>query len=192
MIWSASFPERPVRQWVLSVPYQLRYLFATEPQVITKVLAIVHRAIGTWLIKRAGLTVKSGAQTGAVTLIQRFGSPLNLNPHFHLLYVDGVFDRRGQFYPMKAPTPSDLDSLTHQIAQRVSRYLEQAGYLVRDAESAYLDLQTDEDDAIRRRPRRTSSAPPLAIGSPLAPMREERHSHCRRCPAATVKTSGRW
>ena len=65
-----------------------------------------------------------------------------------MLYIDGVFDRHGRFYPLKAPTPSDLDSITHQIAQRVSRHLEKAGYLVRDAESAYLDLQTDDDDAM--------------------------------------------
>ena len=81
---------------------------------------------------------KSGAQTGAVTFIQRFGSALNLNrnaapPHFHLIYVDGVFNRQGHFYRLKGPTPSDLDTLTHQMAQRVSRYLEKAGYLVRDA-----------------------------------------------------------
>jgi hypothetical protein len=30
------------------------------------------------------------AQTGAVTLIQRFGSALNLNIHFHMLFLDGV------------------------------------------------------------------------------------------------------
>ena len=59
-----------------------------------------------------------------------------------------MFDRHGRFYPLKAPTPSDLDSITHQIAHRVSRYLEKAGHLVRDAESAYLDLQTDDDDAM--------------------------------------------
>ena len=74
------FPDRPVRQWVLSVPYQQRFLLAAQPQVITKVLAIVHRVISTWLIKRAGLTVKSGAQTGAVTLLQHFGSALNAQP----------------------------------------------------------------------------------------------------------------
>jgi len=28
-------PERPVRQWVLSVPYSLRYLFATNPAVMS-------------------------------------------------------------------------------------------------------------------------------------------------------------
>ena len=31
----------------------------------------VHRVISTFLIKRSGRTVKSGAQSGAVTLIQR-------------------------------------------------------------------------------------------------------------------------
>ncbi len=65
-----------------------------------------------------------------------------------MVYIDGVFDRQGHFHPLKGPTPGDLDSITHQIAQRVSRHLEKAGYLVRDAESAYLDLQTDNDDAM--------------------------------------------
>ena len=65
-----------------------------------------------------------------------------------MVYIDGVFDRQGHFHLLKGPTPGDLDSITHQIAQRVSRYLEKAGYLVRDAESAYLDLQTDNDDAM--------------------------------------------
>jgi ribosomal protein S27E len=86
-------PKRPIRQWVLSVPYPLRYLFATNPKVMSQVLTIVHRVIKTFLIKRARMTVKSGAQSGAVTLVQRFGSALNLNPHFHMLYLNGVYDR---------------------------------------------------------------------------------------------------
>jgi hypothetical protein len=32
-------------------------------------------------------------QTGAVALIQRFGSALNVNIHFHLLVLDGVYLR---------------------------------------------------------------------------------------------------
>ena len=72
-------PKRPIRQWVLSVPFPLRYLFATNPQVMSRVLTITHRVISTFLIKRSGRTVKSGTQSGAVTLIQRFGSALN--PH---------------------------------------------------------------------------------------------------------------
>jgi len=83
-------PERPVRQWVLSFPFQLRFLFASRPVVMGGVLGIVYRVIATHLIKKAGLTKKT-ARTGAVTLIQRFGSALNLNIHFHMLFLDGVY-----------------------------------------------------------------------------------------------------
>ena len=186
------FPDRSARQWVLSVPYQLRFLFAAQPQVITKVLAIVHRVISTWLIKRAGLTVKSGAQTGAVTLLQHFGSALNAHLHFHMVYIDGVFDRQGHFHPLKGPTLGDLDSITHQIAQRVSRYLEKAGYLVRDAESAYLDLPTDNDDAMvnivgASISYRLAFGPNAGLGAP-----EETLSPCRRWLPETPTTCGRW
>ncbi len=51
---------------------------------------------------------------------------------------------------MKPPTPEDLDTITHTIAKRVSRYLERAGHLYRDAESEYLDLVPDEEDAMHR------------------------------------------
>jgi hypothetical protein len=46
--------------------------------LIAKQSAIV-RAIQTDLIRRTGLTAGSGARTGVVTLIQRFGSAVNLN-----------------------------------------------------------------------------------------------------------------
>jgi ribosomal protein S27E len=113
----------PTRQWVLSVPYLLRYLFATNPQVMSQVLTIVHRVIGTFLIKRARMTVRSGAQSGAVTLIQRFGSALNLNPHFHMLYLNGVYDANGYFWPAKTPTCEDLDVIAHTIAKRLSEMI---------------------------------------------------------------------
>jgi hypothetical protein len=74
------FPDAPLRQWVISFPFPLRYLFAAHPQAMGKVLGIVYRAISTHLIHKAGLQLKNGA-TGAVTLIQRFGSALNLNPN---------------------------------------------------------------------------------------------------------------
>lgn len=55
-----------------------------------QVLGIVYRTIAMRLIKKAGMTHKTG-YTSAVTLIQRFGSALNLNIHFHMLFLDGVY-----------------------------------------------------------------------------------------------------
>lgn len=78
-------PHRPMRQWVLSVPHLLRYLFASQPKVMGRVLGIVCRTLATHLVHKAGYK-KSQAHTEAVTLIQRFGrsgvpGALNLNPN---------------------------------------------------------------------------------------------------------------
>ena len=83
-------PRVPVRQWVLSFPIPLRSLFAIHPELITPVLRIVHRAINTHLIQQAGIE-RQQAATGAITLIQRFGSAANLNIHLHALVLDGVY-----------------------------------------------------------------------------------------------------
>ena len=52
------FPKQPVRQWVLSVPYPLRLLFASRPEVMGPTLGIVNRCIATHLIRKAGSQVK--------------------------------------------------------------------------------------------------------------------------------------
>jgi len=61
------FPDDPLRQWVISFPFPLRYLFAAHPQAMGKVLGIVYRAISTHLIHKARYRLKDGA-TGAVSL----------------------------------------------------------------------------------------------------------------------------
>lgn len=56
-------PEQPIRQWVLTFPYPLRFLFAAQPQVLSQVLGVVYRAISTYLIRvpdRAVLDLKPG------------------------------------------------------------------------------------------------------------------------------------
>ena len=83
-------PERPLRQWVLALPHALRFLLASDPAALTLVLGVVYRTISRHLIDLVGVTRATGA-TEAVTLVQRFGSALNLNVHFHMLFRDGVY-----------------------------------------------------------------------------------------------------
>ena len=66
-------PRVEARQWVLSFPIPLRVLFAAHPELLSSVLQIIHRVIATFLIKQAGVK-RNEAHTGALTLIQRFGS----------------------------------------------------------------------------------------------------------------------
>ena len=147
------FPRVPVRQWVLSFPYPLRFLFASRPAALSRCLAVVLRAVETDLIQRADLTRASGARTGAVTVVQRFGSALNLNVHLHMLVLDGVYTVEGgtpRFHEVGPPPPESLERLTAQIVRRLYRRLVADGWLIEDAQQPWLDLeQTDGLDALR-------------------------------------------
>ena len=74
----------PVRPWVRSFPIPLRLLFAAQPQRLAPLVQVIHRVMATFLIKQAGLNRRQ-ADTGAVMLIQRFGSAANLTIHQHCL-----------------------------------------------------------------------------------------------------------
>jgi len=79
---------------VLLLPIPLRLLLAAQPELVTPVLLVVHRAITRFLLHQAGLKAEQ-ADSGAVTLIQRFGSVANLNIHLHCLVLEGVYQRTG-------------------------------------------------------------------------------------------------
>lgn len=137
-------PQVNMRQWVISFPFQLRFLFANYPAVMSKVLSIVTRLISTHLIQK-GSAEHSTARTGAVTFIQRFGSALNLNVHFHMLFLDGIymdgFNKEKQvFKRVKAPTAIELNALVHKLSQRVARFLTKQGLLLEDSDNSYLNL----------------------------------------------------
>lgn len=52
------FPQQPIRQWVLSFMYPLRFLFANKPEVMTRVQATVYRlSPRTWSGKPASLAI---------------------------------------------------------------------------------------------------------------------------------------
>jgi hypothetical protein len=102
---------------------------------------MVYRTIARYLISQAGLT-RTRAATGAVTLIQRFGSALNLNIHFYMLFLDGVYLFKGAhpplFRPVAGPSANELRQLVEQVGAQVGRLLERRGLIERDIENAWL------------------------------------------------------
>ena len=67
------FPFTPVRQWVISFPFSVRYALAYNPLLVTKVLSIFMRIVSSYYVKAAR---KKGiiGKTGAVTFVQRAGT----------------------------------------------------------------------------------------------------------------------
>ncbi len=85
------FPRVPVRQWVLSLPSWARFLLARDPLLINRALREIFK-LHRQRARRDGVRA---SRAGAVTFVQRFGSALNLNVHFHAVIPDGVFARDG-------------------------------------------------------------------------------------------------
>ena len=52
-------PHEQIKQWVLSFPFQLRFLFASYPQIMGKAMGIVYRTLATHITKKAGYNKKS-------------------------------------------------------------------------------------------------------------------------------------
>jgi len=87
-------PAVPVRQWVLSLPFGLRALAAFRADVLSAVGRIFVEAVFARLRSWAKRQRLGGeAPCGAVTFVQRFGSSVNLNVHFHVVVLDGAFSR---------------------------------------------------------------------------------------------------
>ncbi len=67
-------PRVPVRQWVLTLPYRLRYRLAWDHALCRAVLGAYARALLAFYARAARAHGIRDSQTGTVTVIQRFGN----------------------------------------------------------------------------------------------------------------------
>jgi hypothetical protein len=137
-------PEVPIRQWVLTLPHLLRYRCAYNARLTSQVLRAFLRALFTELRRRARVQWDMvRGQCGAVTFIQRFGSALNLNVHFHTLALDGVYTyapdvaKNPRFLPLPPPSEDEVARVLSGTARRIHKLLEARA-------------NSDDDDALAR------------------------------------------
>jgi hypothetical protein len=145
-------PRVPVRQWVLSLPYRLRYLVAWDHALAGAVLGVFVRVLLGFQRHRArGHGIRDG-RSGCVTVIQRFGGGLNLNLHFHTLLFDGVFfeGQEGalEFRSLPPPTEDDVGVVLARIAARVLRLLKRRGLDPGDTDLFQADPVVEESPAL--------------------------------------------
>jgi hypothetical protein len=107
-------PDVPVRPWTSQLPFELRALAAFKADVLGALGRIFVAAIFARYRKRA-----RGVECGAVTFVQRFGGSLNLNVHFHVVVLDGVFTReanqRASFRTASPPTVAELEAIVVRV-----------------------------------------------------------------------------
>jgi ribosomal protein S27E len=126
-------PDAPVRQYVLSAPYELRLLLTSRSEVLSAVIRIVMRVLLGWYRKRGRELGLAGAETGAVSFVQRFGGSMNCHTHLHVIVIDGVYSRQEggatRFHFAEPPSAQELASLVATICERVCRMLRRRGLM---------------------------------------------------------------
>ena len=128
------FPHVPVRQWVVSFPMPLRFWMARNPRLATTALQIFQRILNRYYersAKQYGAT--RNLKIGTVTMIQRFGGALNLNIHFHILSLDGVFEftndteKLPEFIETHRPKNEDILHVIKKFQIRMLKLLQRRG-----------------------------------------------------------------
>ena len=148
----AVLPWVPVRQWVLTVPYRLRYQMAWNHGLSCAVLGVYARVLLDGYRRGARERGIEGGQTGMVTALQRAGSGLNVNLHFHTLVLDGVFSEGDagtlKFHPARAPSDAEVAAVLATVRQRVQRLLVRRGLEPADDATGPADSLADESPVL--------------------------------------------
>jgi hypothetical protein len=142
------FSNVRVRQFVLSLPFALRYKLAWDHKLTRAVLGVYTKALEDFYKTRAEQAGLAAPQTGCVTVIQRAGGGLNINVHFHTSMIDGVFTQSEsgelEFHPAAQPTDEELAQLVFTIRKRTLKLLESKGISIQDNDDTDFDSLADD------------------------------------------------
>jgi len=84
-------PSVPLRQWVLTLPYELRGRLGFDGKLLGAVARIFVDSILGWYRRRLRAGTHERVEGGAVVAVQRAASDPKLNPHLHVVFLDGVY-----------------------------------------------------------------------------------------------------
>ena len=102
------------------MPREIRYRLAYDKKLISQVLAVFLKVVQGWDKSTAKKQGFKDVKGGSVSFIQRFGSAINVTPHYHSLVLDGVYAIPEDSDPpifIAAPRPTDEEIKTIKIAK---------------------------------------------------------------------------
>lgn len=141
-------PYVPVRQWVLSTPFEMRHLLARNAAAFGELTRIFMAEVLGQYRRRATKLGITNCEGGGLVFQHRFGGSLNLNTHLHAVLVDGVFEKevandgteRTEFHALPPQHPAELTALAYDVYRKFEVWLKKKGLMrLADADETYED-----------------------------------------------------
>jgi hypothetical protein len=125
-------PESGLRQWVLTFPFSWRRRLAQDGALLGRLTGIAVETVLAAYAARAGEEGGLGAKSGAVTAVQRTSSDLRLNPHLHVIALDGAWGEQDgglAWEGLGHLGTSEVGEVLERLVRRMERYLRRSGQL---------------------------------------------------------------
>ncbi len=116
----------PIRQWVITFPFEVRYLLAWNAPLRSAVLGAFMRALQAHYKRQAIADCGRDPRYGAISVAQRFDGAVRLNVHYHILAADGAWVRTGTglaFLPAPPLHQEDVEAVFADALRRIARQL---------------------------------------------------------------------
>ncbi len=143
-------------------------------KLFAKIHGLVIKEIHQFYSEQAKLKGIKKPVPGSVSFTQRWGSALNLNPHLHILCLDGSYDlheEKPRFTVAEDITDEQTANLVTMISQKVMSYLQKIGLLDTEGEVALNPNRDDifEESESIREATMSSVAQKIAFGPNAQP-----------------------
>ena len=129
-------PDVALRQWVLTFPFQWRRRLAQDGALLSLLSRSFVDAVHAFYAKRAAACGARGAKSGAITVVQRTSSDLRLNPHLHVVFLDGTYHERDAelvWRELGHLKTSEVGEVLERAVRRIEKALRRRGALSCDA-----------------------------------------------------------
>jgi Putative transposase/Transposase zinc-binding domain len=133
-------PLVPYRQFVISFPIPLRFWLETNRKLYSQIHKLVIQEFDNYYMAKAKKKGIKDPMAGSISFTQRWGSALNLNPHMHVLYPDGVYvliNDQPQFRKIEAITDAEVSKVVAKISNNTLILLQKLGYLDEQGEVVF-------------------------------------------------------
>jgi hypothetical protein len=119
----------------LTFPFPWRRRLAQDGALLGHLTRIFVETVHAFYAERAAREGALDAKTGAVTVVQRTASDMRLNPHLHLVALDGVWHEQGgelSWQGLSHLQTSEVGAVLESTVRRIERHLRRRGLLAID------------------------------------------------------------